>query len=191
MRRIVPLALMLPLFACAPPPPVTTLPSDMVQGAGDPTRAAIISSAYVFGEPDSIAGRPDLGANAVAQVEHLATVIPYGPRWVQFAPQVGQELMDARQELRAALGIAPDAPPQAVVDALTAASRAWRSGDHGSAEQALRAPLFRNGHDTLLLLADLPPLPRTRTATSLANLEMNWMDHDGRDNQGGGDGGKD
>src|SRR3712207_8548486 len=101
-----PALLLLPpvLAACGPTPPLASLPSDAVEGGGDPTRAAIVSSAYVFGAPESTAGRPDLGARAVAQVEHLATEIPYGPRWIQFNPTVGLELIGARAELRREIG---------------------------------------------------------------------------------------
>jgi hypothetical protein len=173
-------------------PPSATLPPDAVIGAGDPTRAAIFSSAYVFGAPSSIAGRPDLGAAAAAQVEHLASEIPTGPRWVGFGPQVGLELIGARQEVRAALGIAPEAPPQEVVDALYAAYRAWRAGDAAGAERALSGPAFRDGgRRTLLVLAGLPPLPRTQVATVHAQFELERLDREGDRQNGGGDAGKD
>lgn len=167
------------------------LPNDAIEGIGDPTRAAILSSAYVFGAPATIAGRPDLGAVAAANVEHLAAEIPEGPRWVEFGPQVGLELIAARAEMRAALGIAPDAPPQAVVEALYATARAWRAGDATAAERALGAPMFRGGgRETLLTLAKLPPLPRAQVATVLAQFELERMDRlDGGENTGG-DGGK-
>jgi hypothetical protein len=189
------LAPLLAVAGCASqaPVPYANLPPDAVVGAGDPTRAAILTSAYTFGAPASAAGRPDVGAVAAADVEHLATEIPTGPRWVEFTPLVGEELIGARAELRAALGIAPDAPPQAVVDALYAASRAWRAGDAAAAEQALSQPVFRDGHRTLAVLASLPPLPRTQSATVLAQFELDRMDRQGgrQDGGGGGDGGKD
>ena len=64
-----------------------------------------------------------------------------------------------------ALGIAGDAPPQAVVDGLFAASRALRLGNAAAAEQALAAPAFPDGRMTLARLASLPDLPRTRKRT--------------------------
>jgi hypothetical protein len=191
MHRIAALGLLLPILACGPVAPSARLPSDAVTGAGDPTRAAIIGSAYAFGAPDSLAGRPDAAARAAAQVEYLATEIPNGPRWVEFSPLVGQELIAAREEMREALGIAPGAPPQAVVDALYGASRALRAGDQASAGSALGAPVSRDGQATFARLASLPPLPRTRIATSLTNLELNRVDQDGKfSGAGGGDGGK-
>ena len=171
-------------------PPHARLPGDAVTGAGDPTRAAIVGSAYAFGAAESLAGRPDAAARAAAQVEYLAAEIPAGPRWVEFSPLVGQELVAARAELRDALGIAPGAPPQAVVDALYSASRALRAGDQASAGAALGAPISRDGQAILARLASLPPLPRTRIATSLTNLEMNRVDQADKFN-GGAEGGKD
>jgi hypothetical protein len=184
------LALSLPLLsACGGPvPPHAGLPPDAVAGVGDPTRAAIVSTAYAFNTPASIARRPAEAARAAAQVEHLATEIPYGPRWVEFSFLVGRELMAARGELRSALGIAPDAPPQAVVDALYAASRALAAGDNTAAERVLPPPAFRDGRATLARLASLPPLPRTGTATALTDRELLRVDQLNRAD--GGDGGK-
>ena len=118
------LLLLLPLLGCGPVQQFATLPRDATTGVGDPTRAAVIGSAYAFATPDVMVGRPEAAARAAAQVEYLATEIPAGPRWVDFNPTVSLELMAARRELRAALGIAPDASPQAVADGLFAASRA-------------------------------------------------------------------
>ncbi len=187
-------ALSLPLAACGggPVPPHASLPPDAVAGVGDPTRAAIVSSAYAFNAPGGVARRrPAEAARAVAQVEHLATEIPHGPRWAEFSPLVGRELVAARGELRSALGIAPDAPPQAVVDALYAASRALAAGDGAAAERLLPPPAFRDGRTTLARLASLPPLPRTGTATALTEREMIRVDQTSRHSTDGGDGGRD
>ena len=189
---LIALAVSLPLFACGgPPPPYAGLPPDAVVGAGDPTRAAIVYTAYVFNAPTSLARNPAEAARAAAQVEYLATEIPYGPRWVEFSPLVGRELMAARGELHSALGVSPDAPPQAVVDALYAASRALGAGDGAGAVRALPPPAFRDGNATLARLASLPPLPRTSTATALTEREMVRVDQTSRfSGDGGGDGGR-
>lgn len=191
MRALLAIVALLPVVACAPVAPYASLPSDAVVGAGDPTRAAIIGSAYAFGAPSSLAGQPAVAARAAAQVEYLASEIPTGPRYTEYSPLVGQELVAARDELRAALGIAPGASPQAVVDGLYAFSRAVGAEDGPAATRALMSPVFRDGQVTFTRLASLPPLPRTAIATSLTNSELNRVDRDGRENQGGGDGGKD
>ncbi len=185
------LAVLLPLIACGPAAPYVQLPTDAVIGAGDPTRAAIIGSAYAFGAPSSIAARPAAAARAAAQVEFLAAETPSGPRYFEYSPSIGQELTAARDELRMALGIAPGASPQAVVDGLYAVSRALGAQDGPAATTALMAPVFQDGQVTLTRLGSLPPLPRTRIATALTNSEMNRVDQDGRfSGSGGGDGGK-
>jgi hypothetical protein len=191
MIRTAALALFLPLVACAPQQsvPFAVLPQDATTGVGDPTRAAIIGGAYTFTRPHSIAGQPAAAARAVAQLEYLATEIPTGPRWTEFSPLVGMELHGARQEMRGALGIAPTAQPQLVVDGLFAASRALRAGDGRGAEQALVAPAFADGRVTLARLQTLSPTPRAQTAMALAMQELNRLDQDRQATEQNGDGG--
>ena len=93
------------------PIPSAVLPPDAVEGAGDPTRAAIINTAYAFNAPASLAGRPDEAARAVANYEHLAVEIPTGPRWVGFSPLVGLELRRGLEDVRNAVGVAPGRRP--------------------------------------------------------------------------------
>ncbi len=145
-RRVIALPLVL-LSACAPTPapPSVSLPPDAVQGAGDPTRAAIITTANVFAAPGGIAGQPALAARAAAQLEYLAVEIATGPRWVGFSPLVSLEFKKAQPGLRAALGIDPTAPPQAVIDSLYAASRALAAGDRAALERILAPPLYPAG----------------------------------------------
>ncbi|GGC55039.1 hypothetical protein GCM10011504_36680 [Siccirubricoccus deserti] len=173
-----------------PPGGYATLPADAVVGAGDPTRAAIINTAYVFGNPASVAGRPDAAARAVANFEYLAVELPYGPRWRGFSPLVATEFAQGQAELRPAIGIAPNAPAQPVVDALFAASRALQAGDRAAAERILSSPIFpAGGAATLQRLAALPMLPRANAATSLAASEMDRQDRQQQDRGGGAGGG--
>ena len=130
---------------------------------------------------------PAEAARAVAQLEYLASEIPGGARWRGFDPTVGLALQGARQEARAALGIAPEAPTQAVVDALFATSRALGAGDGAAAQRLLAPPAFPNGPQTLQRLSSLPPLPAANRATSRAAAELDRVDRIG--GGGGGDGG--
>lgn len=186
-------ALVLAAAACAPSGqqrprqgPVS-LPADAVQGAGDPARAAILEAAYAFGDPARLAGRPAEAARAVAELEYLASEIPTGARWREFDPTVGLALRSAREEVRAVLGVAPEAPPQAVVDALFAASRALRANDGAAARRVFAPPAFPDGAQTLRRLADLPPLPAANQAASRAAFELDRVGRTG--GQGGGAGG--
>lgn len=162
-----------------------TLPPDAVQGAGDPTRSAILNTAYAYGTPASLAGRPAEAAVAVAQLDYLASEIPYGPRWREFDPTVGLLLQRARQEVRGYVGISQDAAPQAVIDALYNASRALRANDGPAAERLLAPPLFPNARQTLGHLTAMPLLPTANQATTRAAQELDRM---GRINGRGGGG---
>ncbi len=162
------------------------LPPDSVQGAGDPTRSAILNAAYAFGTPSSLAGRPAEAAVAVAQLDYLASEIPFGPRWREFDPTVGLLLRDARQEVRGYLGVSQEAAPQAVVDALFATSRALRANDRAAAERIL-APVASNPRQTVAHLTALPLLPKANVATARAQQELDRQARIG--GRGGGPGG--
>ena len=182
--------LLLTLAACAggAPVPTASLPRDAVDGIGGPARSAIIGSAHAFASDAALAGGPA----AAAQVEYLAAEIPTGPRWEEWSPSIGMQLQGARAELRSALGIPAVSPPQAVVDALSAAARALQRGDTAAAEGALVAAEAADRGTLLVRLSALPPLPRTRTATALAERELIRVDQDQRlGGSGGNDGGKD
>lgn len=190
-RRILLLsgAILLPslgLSGCAPdalpgPQGGAVLPPDAVVGAGDPTRAAILNTAYAFASPANLAGRPAEAAQSVANFEYLTVAIPTDPRYREFSPLVAINLVDGRAELRQALGIAPSALPQAVIDALYAAARALRAGDMVAAERLLVPPNFTlGGAATLGRLAAMPAAPKANFAASLAQAEMTRVDQQGR-----------
>ena len=166
-----------------------TLPGDAVAGAGDPTRAAILKTAAAFGNPTSLAGDPAGAARAVANYIYLAVEIPNGPRWRGWNPQAGMALMAGAPEVRAAFGIAQDAPNQPVIDLLYAASRALRNGDQAAAERALSPPVFpAGGPATLQRLAAFPLLPQANRATSFTAAELNRQDTQNMGRRGGNGG---
>lgn len=171
------LALLAGLAACAPEsaPPgqgywSATLPPDSVQGAGDPTMAALTRAAYAFSTPAALAGNPAEAARAIADIEYLAVELT-GPRWTSL-PLAANALGTARAEWRAALGIGPTVPPQAVIDSLWTVRRALMSGRPDVAAAALPPTIYAPpGPPALGRLAQLPPLPRTAAAAVLANRE--------------------
>ena len=77
-------------------------------GAGDPVRAAMINTAYVFGNPGSVAGQPDQAARAVANYAFLTAELPYGARWRGFNPNVGTELGFGMREVQSGLRHRPE-----------------------------------------------------------------------------------
>lgn len=167
----------LALGACGAPllpqaGPSASLPRDAVTGAGDPLESAIINTAYSFGSPERLAGRPELAARALAQMEFIATEVPTNVRFVSDTSSAAQQLANARREWRAALGIPESVPPQPVINALFAAARAI---DYGQGDPAapLAPPVFpQGGAATLVTLRNLPPLPRTNAAAVAALSAM-------------------
>jgi len=184
-------AALLLLAGCGPlsSPPAggwASLPPDATQGAGDPTVAAILNAAAVFGNPGSVAGNPVGAARAVAQYEYLATEIPTGPRWQSFQPVVSVQLAKGRRALRETLGIAQDAPTQGIIDSMYAAGRALVMGDRPAAVNILSAPFYRPGGEALLArLAALPLIQDVNVATTMTEAAYLRMMRDGYSRPGG------
>ncbi len=177
-------ALLALLAACAEAPrpvqPSVSLPPDAVQGAGDPVRAALATGATAFAAPRRLAGQPAEAARAVADMEFLAANLPTNPRFADQSPTLTPQLMAARAEWREAIGIAPDAPPQAVINQLFAAGRALDMGQQDAAAAALPATTFtRGGAATLAILGNLPRLPRTNAAAVSASALLQRDDGQG------------
>jgi hypothetical protein len=115
----------------------------------------------------------------------MAADYRWNPRWGEFTPIVGGQLDASRAELRQALAVVPGASPQAVVSGLYGASRSMAAGDAAGARAALAPEAFSAPDTTLRQLAALPPLPITRSATSLAERELHRIDSQSHFNSGG------
>lgn len=135
----------------AMPDPVR-LPRDSVEGAGDPTRAAISRTAFAFANQAALNGQPAQMARAIADMEFLAAALPFDPRFQQRDPLLPWQLQQARAEWRAALGIPEDQPAQPLIDDLYAFAR---TGQSLPAERVAR-------------LGAMPPLPQTARAAAAA-----------------------
>jgi hypothetical protein len=180
-RRIALLGLPAALAACAAQPlppadPSVSLPRDAVAGAGDPTRSAIISTAYGFGQAPAYGGNPAEAARGIANAEYLANAVITDPRYSRNGSLVAVQFAQARPEWRAAAGINPNAPAQPIIEALYAYSRAPGT--------PLLGALF--SADTPQRLAALGPLPNTASATAAASRLL--IDLDNQRGPGGGGG---
>ncbi|MFL1461904.1 hypothetical protein ACI6QG_06855 [Roseococcus sp. DSY-14] len=145
--------LLLPLAAlmgceALPPAESARLPPNGVEGAGDPTRAAVARSSFFFARQPPT---DDLRAvaRAIADMEFLAASLPTDPRY-SGDPLLPVRLRQARQEWRLALGVPMEVPAQAMVD------RLWRI-HQGAPDPEMAARLLA-----------LPALPRTREAATAA-----------------------
>ena len=181
LNRILLAAMLLPLAACVSGalPPVVRLPADAIPVAADPMRSAILGSAYTLGQPSP----PPAKLRAAALVEFMAADYRWGVRWSEYTPITGQALDAARDEIRAAFGVAPGAKPQAVADGLFGASRALERGN----EIFLPPGLFTDPSRSLARLNTPPDLPATRRATALAERELYRIESERQ--SGGGPGG--
>ncbi len=173
--------LLLPLLAaCAPTPRPESvfLPAAAAfQGAGDPTRGAILAASSAFASPASVAGDPAAVATALAQLEYLAVALD-GGEWRDMDALVVPMLRQGRAEARAAFGFRPDASAQAAVDALYGAAAALRAHNQAGAEAAL-LPLSPDG-GALPRLASLPTLPQAIAGTTRARAALVGRDRGGR-----------
>ena len=130
---------------------------------------AILHADWAWADPSRTHGLPIEGARAVAEVDYLAGELSSNPRFVGLSPFAKAEMLQARTDVRRALGIAPDAPSQAVVDALLAALAALDAGNRPQALASLSSPLFTRGAEqTFALLAALPYVQSANLGTAMA-----------------------
>jgi hypothetical protein len=118
-----------------------TLPAGALRGTGDPLWQAVELAAFALAmRPQDLAGKPADAAASVMLYEYAAAEAGNG----RLADQNPARLMrEGRPHLRAAAGIAGEAEPQAVIEALWAVSEALRRGDEAAARGAFSAPVFR------------------------------------------------
>lgn len=161
--------------ACAPespPPDVAVLPPG-VFGGGDQDAAAIQYAEYVFSDSSRTYGNPAAGARAALAMDYIAGELSASPRWASIGPETKFELLQARDQTRAAAGIAPNAPSQAVVNSLIAAASELQAGDQAQAAVALNNRAFTGTPDqTLQRLANLPYNQMANAATTHAATEL-------------------
>jgi hypothetical protein len=143
-------------------------------GFGDSIRRPGLRAPSTFGDLSRWSGQPAAAARAVASLEHLAESLTTDPFWTpDFPVTTGFQLKKGRDEARAALGIDPKAPADAVVPALEAAARALEGGDRPAAEALLQSRAFTlGGAGTLARLASLPPLPEAELAAQMTAADL-------------------
>jgi hypothetical protein len=164
------------LFLCAcnlatPTPVAARLPMNAFGSNGDEDIAALNLSSWAFAMSSNTRDRPVEAARAVAAVDYLSAAL-YAPRWEAMSPVVKYQMLAARHEVRRALGVAPGASSQAVVNALMRVADAMSTGDVQAAQKALQGPEFSlPPAETLRRLSDLPFLTAANIATQNAAAE--------------------
>jgi hypothetical protein len=134
--------------------------------SGDRDVAAVNYAAAAFSDQSSTYGNPAGGAEAALAMEYISGELNTSPRWVGMNTDTKDGLLRGREELRATLGIAPDASSQTVVNALSAAKQALQAGDKAAAAAALRNPAFTfSPEKTIEVLGNLPYMQPVNAAT--------------------------
>ncbi len=155
--------------AITPPPDTARLPPNAFGTYADGDIGAINISAWAFADPARTRNDPADAARAVAAVDYLAGELSGSPRWDFMSPLTKMQMIQARAEVRAALGVAPAAPSQDVVDQLLYAADALSAGSPEGAMAALTQPDFTlPPPETLRRLANLPHLEEANVATAHA-----------------------
>jgi hypothetical protein len=155
-------------------PNASVLPPGLLGVVNDTDLAAINLVQYNFADANRTYGDPAEAAKAVAALDYMAGELSVSPRWVNLPYDVKQNMLDARVSVRAALGIAPDAPSQALVDAMATVTDALSTGHEAAAEAALVPPTFTlPPAETLRRLANMPYIQVADAAADQADDAMN------------------
>ncbi len=168
--------------ACGPlpPPPDTARLPPGVFGPLDQDIPATQYAQYAFADAARTYGNPVAGAEAVLAMDYVAGELNTSPRWANIGATTQLELLQARRDTRAAVGIAPTAPSQLVVDSLLAARNDLATGNPGAAAAALDNPAFpAGGAKTVQVLANLPYIQMANVATQHAANELYGPDEGG------------
>jgi hypothetical protein len=173
--RLIVTALCVALPACAwsPSSQSPQLPPGVFGTYEDNDVGAINQAAWAFAERGRTHGNPIEAARAVIAVDYLADELSANPRWVELSGISKMGMVRARADVRRALGIAPDAPSQLVIDALPRFTAAMRDGDQAAATRALAGPVFTlPPAQTQRILSDLPYIASANQATLQASSEI-------------------
>ncbi len=154
-------------------PDSARLSAGALGGGQDPDVTAANLAQWAFADSGRTYGRPIEAARAAASLDYLAGAIYTSPRWTNVSALTKEELLRGRQELRAALGVAPGATSQQVVDSLAGAGTALAAGDRAGAVQRLTSPVFpAGGEQTLATLGNMPYLRMANVATMHLDSEL-------------------
>jgi hypothetical protein len=164
------------LSGCAVTPPSAEppiLPPDVFGVYQDNDVGALNLASSAFAAPRRILGDPIDAARAVIAVEYMADELRRNPRWIGISAASTFGMVRARTDTRRVLGIAPDAPPQQVVNALLRFIVALEAGDQAAALATLSGPAFTlPAPKTLQILYNLPYIQSANQATLQAANEQ-------------------
>lgn len=162
----------LALAGCAvtPMPSTARLPPNAFFSNADNSLMAINTAAWAWANPARTHGNLVNATLAVLAVEYLGGELTSSPRWSWMSPRTKIMMQEARAQVRQAVGIAADAPSQAVADALLWFSH---SPTEATAEHVITPPVFTlPPKEVVARLNDLPYLPLVAQATAMASAQQ-------------------
>lgn len=157
-----------------PPDDTARMPTAPDGGPEMTQNDAIAISSWVLMNPGVAQGRPELAARAVAAEDWLAGQFRLTPDFAEYHPVTEVSWGALRREVRAAIGVAPQAKSQDVIGKLFTAARALHAGDRAAALALLQPPNFSLGPEgTLHALANLPKFRNAEWAYDELNRNEN------------------
>jgi hypothetical protein len=148
-----------------------------LDAGGDPIRGGPGALVRAFGDRGiGLNGRPAEMALALARLEYITDALERERALAPVSQGVRFEMIGARRETRAALGMAEAVPPARAVEALLATSRALRRGDDAAAQAAIAPVVSPGGLPPLGRLADMGGLPQAAIATTALRDEIERLD---------------
>ena len=175
MRRLLAFAAAVLPVACGPLPPPRDA-ATVARGVFSPLDQDVPATQYAeyaFADPGRTYGNPVAGAQAVLAMDYIAGQLNTSPRWANIPAITQMQLLEGRAATRQAVGIAPHAPSQLVVDSLVTARNDLASGNAPAAEAALTNPAFpAGGAQTVKVLANLPYIQMANVSTIHAAEEL-------------------
>jgi hypothetical protein len=142
---------------------------------------AIGLTGWAFTDPANTAGSAERGARAVAAEDWLAGQTMLYGNFGGYAPGGELSWTQFRQQVRQAIGVAPNATSQEVVGRLFAVADALAAGNAAAAKAQLSSPVFTLGPDaTLQALAHLPSMPAATWALAELRRTVNNSGGPGR-----------
>jgi hypothetical protein len=158
--------------AIPPQPQPAQLPPGVYGLYQDNDLGAMNDSSWALAAPSRTASDPVEAAKAVLAVDYLADELQASPRWLLISPFTKQHMLQARTDTRRVVGIAPNAPPQLVADALLETIKTLQADNRPAVMQVLAVPVFTmTPEQTLQVLINLPYIRSANIATSEAAAE--------------------
>ena len=150
-------------------PDTARLPPGALGNGFDPDVTAVNQAQWAFADNSRTRGRPIEAARAAASMDYIAGQLYTSPRWSNISALTKEQLLQGREEVRAALGVVPGTSSQAVVDHLAGAGNALAAGDQAAAVALLGSPVFNQpGEQVLQRLANMPYLQMANVSTMRA-----------------------